>query len=569
MKKILELCILAVGMIACTEQNTPVNPSSGGGTDSTSTVIPSDTTIATTDTIRITWNGASATIEGAHDGVSVADNNGYVNVVSTVKDITYILSGNGNGSLHIEGTNRHQLILSDLNLSCSDGPAINNQCHKKCYIVLEGTNTLTDGTTYASSTEDRKAAFFSEGQMIFSGGGILTVKGNYKHALASDDYIQFAQSTGSLNLTAASDGIHANDGLYFDGGTFSISAGSDGVQCDSNIIVNNGILTITAEADGIQSDTAGIFINGGAITITKAGDKGITAFGDITITDGTIRVTSQYKCLKAGKAESTSTGWQTKKTIISAGNITINGGDIQCICTGTSSSEGGPGGGGRPGDNSSSDSSTPEGIEAKGTITINGGKVYVQASDDAINSAGVMTINGGYVCAYSTSNDGLDANADLYINGGVVYAIGAGGAEKSIDALEGCTLYVKGGTLFCIGDLESGASLQQACYSVSSWNASTWYALTVGNETIVFKTPTNTSTSSGGHGPGGGGSNRTLVVSGASKPTLTSGVTVNGGTSIFNGMAVLNASVSSGSNVSLSSYTPSTQGLGGGGGWGL
>ena len=52
----------------------------------------------------------------------------------------------------------------------------------------------------------------------------------------------------------------------------------------------------------------------------------------------------------------------------------------------------------------------------------------------------------------------------------------------------------------------------------------------------------------------------TLVVSGASKPTLKSGVTISSGTKIFDGVGCPGAVVSGGSNVTLSSYS------GGGGG---
>ena len=547
MKKVfIYILLLTAGMVACTEQNTPDNQGSSSGTgsvtDTTTTVTPTDTTITTTDTIRIAWNGAAATVEGSNSGVEITSENGYVTVNSTVKDITYILSGNGSGQLTIYGTNRHQLQLDGLTLVCSDGPAINNQCKKSCFVVLNGTNSLSDGSTYADSDEDRKAAFFSEGQIIFSGSGSLSVTGNYKHAIASDDYIQFAESTGSLTLKAASDGIHANDGVYFDGGVFGITAGSDGVQCDSMIIVNGGELTISAEGDGIQSDTASITINGGAITITNAGDKGISAFADIIVTDGTIRVTSKYKCLKAGKKDD-------YDNVISAGNIIISGGDIQAICTGTSSSGGGWGGWG----SSSSDSSSPEGIEAKGTITITGGKVYSQSSDDAINAGGDLTVSGGCVCAYSTGNDGMDANGNMYIKGGLVYAICSGSPEVALDANTegGKKLYVQGGTLVAIGGLESGSSLTQSCYQASSWSKNTWYALTVGDEVFAFKTP-----SSGGSG---------IVVSGASTPTLKSGVSASG-TAIFNGMAYYPATASSGSNVTLSSYSGGNSGGGPGGG---
>jgi hypothetical protein len=51
-----------------------------------------------------------------------------------------------------------------------------------------------------------------------------------------------------------------------------------------------------------------------------------------------------------------------------------------------------------------------------------------------------------------------------------------------------------------------------------------------------------------------------MVVSGASQPTMKSGVTVSGGTSIFDGVGYTGATYSGGSNVTLSSYT------GGGGG---
>ena len=504
-----------VGLIACTEQNSPIN---GGGDEGGGGSTPEDTTLTTSDTICITWSGASAVISGSHEGVSVTETNGYVSVVSTEKDIAYLLSGNGTGCLRIEGTNRHLLILNNLTLSCSDGPAINNQCHKKCYVVLCGANSLTDGSSYASSSEDRKAAFFSEGQMIFSGGGSLTVKGNYKHALASDDYIRFAQSTGALTLTAASDGIHANDGIYFDGGTFTINAGEDGVQCD----------------------TATIEVNAGAITVTAAGDKGIVAFDTITVNGGTIRISSEYKCIK------------TKSALI------VNGGDIQVVCNGKASSSGGPGGGGPWGGGSSNtENSSPEGIEAKGTITINGGYVYSQSADDAINAGDNLTINGGYVCAYSTGNDGIDANGNLYINGGLVYAIGASDPEVALDANseEKKKLYISGGTIVALGKLESGAQLSQACYQNSSWSEQTWYSITVGSETFAFKTPSKSTSSQGGGGPGGGSRTTPLVVSGSSKPTVKSGVTTNGGTTIFNGMGVLNASVTGGSNVTLSTYS--------------
>ena len=169
-----------------------------------------------------------------------------------------------------------------------------------------------------------------------------------------------------------------------------------------------------------------------------------------------------------------------------------------------------------------------------------------------------MTISGGYVYAQGQHNDGLDANGNCYIKGGLVYAICSGSPEVAIDANTegGKKLYVTGGTIIAIGGLESGASLSQSCYQASSWSPNTWYALTVGNATFVFQTP-----SSGGSG---------LVVSGVSQPTLTAGVSLSGGTSYFGGIGVAGAAVSGGSSVSLSIYSGGGNmgGIGGGpGGW--
>ena len=78
--------------------------------------------------------------------------------------------------------------------------------------------------------------------------------------------------------------------------------------------------------------------------------------------------------------------------------------------------------------------------------------------------------------------------------------------------------------------------------------------MTVGSTTYAFKTP-----ASGG---------TPLVVSGGSSPTLQSNVNVAGGTECFEGMFYMDASVSGGNSVSLSSYTGGNGGGGGPGGGG-
>jgi len=445
------LCLLILSSIACLQV----------GCNYEKDIVLDDTTSSSTSfgsaeddavdeqtwsySLNIVWSGSSATVSGSVDGVTISNSNGYVTITSTVEGVVYNVSGSGSGQLTVYGDYASQLALNGLTLSCSNGPAINNQSSEACYVVVSGTNTLSDGSSYASSSEDRKAAFFSEGKLCFSGSGSLKITGNYKHTLACDSYIRMCTGmTATLDLTAkVNDGMHANDGILIEAGT----------------------LSVTAKDECIRTD---------------------------------------------------------------AGTIQISGGIITAI-------------------------SQSEAIESKGTLTISGGQVYAQASDDAINAGGDLTISGGYVMAYSTGNDGIDANGNCYIQGGLVYAIGASSPEVAIDANSEAQkqLYMQGGTLVAIGGLESGASLSQSCYSASSWSKNTWYALTVGSDVFAFKTP------------GSGGT--TLVVSGASTPTLASGVTASG-TAIFNGMGYYPASASGGSSVTLSSYSGGSSGGGPGGG---
>ena len=526
MKKLMAVWVSAalVSLAACTPQNDPDNPSVDPGTN------PVDTTTNTGDdegdfvenqtwnsAVNVVWNASAASVSGEVEGVSVTNEKGYVVVTSTAKHVEYNLSGIGAGQFKIYSDYKSRLNLNGLTLACSDGPVINNQGNKTCYAVLSGENVLADGTSYASSDESQKAAFFSEGQLIFSGSGSLTITGNYKHAIASDDYIRVRE--GDISLKAnASDGMHANDG----------------------IIVNGGVLTITAAGDGIQCDTSSIVVTDGVVQVASAGDKGLLAYGNIEVSGGTITVNSTGKGIKTHS------------------NLLVEGGSITVIAGTTVSNApswgpgdgpgGGPGGGsgGRPGE-----SSGVEGIEAEGTMTFTGGFVFVQAGDDAINSGGDMTVNGGTVCAYSTGNDGLDANGNCYIKDGLVYAIGAGSPEVAIDANSEAQkkLYVQGGTLVAIGGLESGAELEQTCYWTNTWNKSTWYVLSAGNDMFAFKTPAS------------GGSS--LIVSPPTAPTLLSGVTVTGGDPIFNDMGYLDAETMDGSLVLLDEYEGGSGGPGG------
>ena len=90
--------------------------------------------------------------------------------------------------------------------------------------------------------------------------------------------------------------------------------------------------------------------------------------------------------------------------------------------------------------------------------------------------------------------------------------------------------------------MESGASLSQKCWSAGTVKANTRYAMydEKGNVLCAFKTPSST---------------LTLVVSAPSLDSVKSGVDVNGGTEYFGGLYTAGATVSGGSDCSLSAYS--------------
>ena len=576
MKKIelFALCVMAVAC-GCSKENLwGSEEASTSGVEGSATfniVTDSEDLIANTTfarTITITFSDSGgASVSGDENGiVSVNGNAVTVNNTSTTEKVKYVLSGSTtNGYLKIYSNNKQALVLDGVSIANPGGAAINNQGKKRCFVVVNGTNSLADGSSYNTpEEEDEKAAFFSEGQLVFSGEGTLTITAKGKSGLTSDDYIHFLGSQ-TVNVSSSSGhGIRGKDFIMVTDGTITAEASAamkKGMSSDSLVVFNGGNTTIKVTGgtaydsdDAEYKGSAGIkadqffVMNAGTLTVTNSGQggKGISCDGSAYFQGGKVSVTvtgSNYGSSSSGggrpgwgSGSSSSDSSKSAKGIKIDGNIYISGGDIYAYAK------------------------NHEAIESKAQIQITGGTVYAQSGDDAINSKGNMAITGGHVCAYSTGNDGIDTNGNCYIEGGVVYAIGSGSPEVAVDANTegGYKLYVNGGILFAIGGLEGGSVLSQACYS-TSWSKNNWYALSADGETWCFKSP-----SSGGSG---------LVVSAASKPTVYTGVTPEGGTTEFNGMGIFGGTASGGSQVTITSYS-SGSGMGGGmpgggpGGWG-
>ncbi len=315
-------------------------------------------------TITILYNGEVATVAGHYSGITVTTDDAHVTVNSTLSRMHLVVSGNSeNGSLKIYSDHKFKLTLNDVTLTNPTGPVINNQCGKSLYVVLpEGSsNTLHDGTTYADPPEGEqaKAALFSEGQIIFSGTGSLTVEATGRGGIFSDDYIRVRPGVALLVSSTATHAIKSNDGVWIDGGVLNVSTSADGakaIRCENGIFINGGRTTAITTGNSVISTVDGV-----QDTTSCAAIK---CDSTLTVSAGTLRLKS--------------TGEGGKGINVSQGLI-VSGGSIEAVTTGEKVL------------------SSPKGIKVTETLTMTGGYLYGYSAASSPLEAGAEVLSPSYI----------------------------------------------------------------------------------------------------------------------------------------------------------------------------
>jgi len=183
---------------------------------------------------------------------------------------------------------------------------------------------------------------------------------------------------GTFTINSADDGIHSNQNITVTGGTFQIATGDDGFHADEKLSIGNGVINITESYEGLEG--LSITVTGGDITL-KASDDGLNAAG----------------------------------------------GNDQSGFGGMGGRPGGPGGFGKDQFGASSDS----------IITISGGKLFVDADGDGIDSNGNLTFSGGYTVVEGPTNGGngpLDYGGSGTLSGGTIIISGSSGMAQSLNS---------------------------------------------------------------------------------------------------------------------------------------
>ena len=315
-------------------------------------------------TVRINFDGETATVTGAPSSVIVTIEGAHVTVTSAAKHVRYILSGTtADGSIKFYSEKKFQLQLAGVDITNPHGAAVNNQCGKSLYLVLNaGTvNTLRDGETYEMTEgEDQKAAFFSEGQILVSGKGLLNIYSTGKHCMASDDYVFVRPGTKMYLNSTSGHGIKAKDYVYIKGGVINMEIAADGakgINCDSLITIAGGRTTIiNSGTSKLETDTLGNTVSTGA--------AGVKSDHNITMTGGTLNI----KC----------TGDDAKGVNV-AEPFLFTGGELNVVLTGKKATV------------------DPKGVKCDTDCTIRGGSFYSCAPyGRAIDVNGTLTVADGY-----------------------------------------------------------------------------------------------------------------------------------------------------------------------------
>ena len=398
----------------------------------------------------IVYNGSGVTlydINGAEvaaaNATNVTADGAYVTITTAGE---YSVSGTSdNGQLKVstdntvDATAAVTLNFEDLTLSNSSvAPVyVENVGDAVTISVKKGTtNTISDGTThtdtYTNSSGEVKeinSAIFSRDDLKIKGKGTLIVNGNYQDGLVSKNDLKLWN--GDIQVNAKDDGIKGGNSVRIGDPSDLVANGGTGDYSNLNITVK------TEGGDGIKSTETDegkgyVTINGGTVNINSYAD-GIQAEQEFTMNGGDVTIYT-YQGSAYGSSGSTSTDpWSggmgqdgnSNKTDISAKGIKSVGLYDEAGTT----------------------------WQSGGNLTINGGTLVIDSSDDALHCGGDMSVIGG-ILTLSSADDGMHSDHSLTIgtaNAGTfddvqIYI------PKCYEGVEGVTINQNSGTVYIISD---------------------------------------------------------------------------------------------------------------------
>ncbi len=387
-------------------------------------------------TYSLTLSGASvlsdapAEVATAESGKLTITQPGIFSVEGEAKEVQIVV--NVDKTAYPDGVVELDLVGADITNSTTSPIYVQSVGDEVQIVAKSGTvNSISDGTAHNETYTDSdgnvntvEGAVFSRDDIKFKGTGSLTVNGNTDDAIVCKNDVKIFN--GSLTVNAVDDGIRGKDSV-------TIGNSKDTDFSALNLVVK------TQQGDGIKStatDTATdkscgvVTINGGTVDIDSYAD-GISGEQDVVINGGSIDI---YTYQGSGFTGSGSTG--------STGGFPGNWG------------------GGMQGGNSNKTDISAKGIKAVGlydaagttyqsggNITINGGTVVVDSSDDSLHCAGQLSVQGGDL-KLSSADDAVHSDNDVALGrqGGAAADFNIY-VPKCYEGIEGNNIYQKSGTV--------------------------------------------------------------------------------------------------------------------------
>lgn len=418
------------------------------------------------------------------------------NTITITDEGTYLLTGSlSDGQVIVDADDKKvQLVLDSVDINCDTSTALYVKAADKVFVTLasDSENSLSNTSDFVAIDDNNiDAVIFSKDDLTLNGSGTLTVTAKYGHGIVSKDDLVI--TSGTYQITAAKHALSGKDSVRIADGVLTLDAGTDGIHSENTdddakgfIYIANGDISITADSDGFDAEET-LQVDGGNIEV-YAGDDGLHSDDDLIITAGTINVTKSYEGLEGvtvtiedgdisvvssddginasgdgSSGDSSQSGTPPEKPddsdstedrpeppngfdkndnssadSNSDSNSDSKSADLPDGNAGPGDENGGPGGsnGGPGGDNGGPGGGMEEATDYN-LIQISGGKIYINASGDGIDSNGNLTVTGGeiYVDGPTSGGDGaLDCSGTTLISGGTVIAVGSSGMAENFDS---------------------------------------------------------------------------------------------------------------------------------------
>ena len=366
------------------------------------------------------------------------------------------------------------------------------------YVYLVNADVIVD--SYGDGIQADTFVYISGGNIDITTHGefvAYSAQAMTDYELETDDF-KFVKS-GSTYKRVAKDEIRSLSSNYyaFKNSVKGIKAGAieqdtDGDDVDDLTVTSGDYyiyiahlanVKINSSDDAIHTNYGNVTIENSNLEITTM-DDGIHADYDLLISDASIVITSSYEGLEGA-------------------NITINGENTNIV---TISSD--------DGINAASDYSN------SCNITINNGYLRVYASGDGLDANGTLEINGGTVIVEGpgSGNGSLDANQVVF-NGGIVFALSTNGMTERMTANQKAFLSqlsnLSSGTVVSIADSSGNVLFQytlkqsgnQLIFSSPELVQGETYRILAGSSVVATVTVSSNISSSqqgpGGFAPGG------------------------------------------------------------------